>query len=248
MTAWSTLEPGTPESSWLAWSAVREALPLELGEVDRLVVVAPHPDDEVLGAAGLMRRATAEGRSIRILSVSDGEASHPGVPDARALAERRRRETGEALVRLGLDVEVLHLGLPDGRVDRHRTEVAVALAELLGPGTMCVAPWRHDGHPDHEASGAAAVAATEATGATLVEYPVWAWHWATPGAGLPAAPLRRLDLTPDERAAKHHAIDAFESQIHPLPESPDDPVVLPPAVLDRFRRAFEVHLVGSGCR
>jgi hypothetical protein len=50
------------------------------------------------------------------------------------------------------------------------------------PGDLCLATWRGDGHPDHEAVGRAAARAARFVGATLWEFPVWAWHWARPGA------------------------------------------------------------------
>lgn len=54
-------------------------------------------------------------------------------------------------------------------------------------------------HPDDEAAGRAAAAACKATGAPLVEYPIWMWHWATPDD--PAVPwhrARRVPLTSGE--------------------------------------------------
>jgi len=244
----SATDLGTPEPTWLAWPALRDAPPLTLGRAlgpaGRLVVVAPHPDDEVLAAAGLMHHAAAEGHTVEIVAVTDGEASHPGLPgDRTRLAARRRRETTAALACLGLDPVVHHLGRPDGRVADDEASLAEHLSDVLDHTTTCVSPWRHDGHPDHEATGRAALTACRRTGATLVEYPVWAWHWATPPTGMPASQLRRLDLPPAVRAAKKDAIDRFHTQTRPLDEAPTDPVVLPPAVLARFLRGFETFLI-----
>ena len=57
---------------------------------------------------------------------------------------------------------------------RSSTPIGVA-----GERTLLAAPWRHDGHPDHEAVGRAAAVAARRTDARLVEYPVWMWHWGT---------------------------------------------------------------------
>jgi LmbE family N-acetylglucosaminyl deacetylase len=67
---------------------------------------------------------------------------------------------------------VHRLGQPDGGIDEDA--LAAALEPLLGPGRWCLATWRADGHPDHEAVGRAAARACTATGARLLEYPVWA--------------------------------------------------------------------------
>jgi LmbE family N-acetylglucosaminyl deacetylase len=92
-----------------------------LEHVRRVLVVAPHPDDEAIGAWGLMDWLRARGAHIAVLVVSDGAASHPGSPSwptARLVAERRR-ETLRALRRLGVvPPDIAFLGLADGALDR----------------------------------------------------------------------------------------------------------------------------------
>jgi len=230
---------GTAEADWARWPGLAGLAPLDLAGAGCPLIVAPHPDDEVLGAGGLLARLGGE-----LVAVTDGEASHPGstVLAAGRLAGLRRAETAEALAALGRPGTVVHhLAQPDGAVDEPL--LTGQLAELLRPGRWCVATWRGDGHPDHEAVGRAAAAACGATGARLVEYPVWAWHWSGPGDGrLPFDRARRLDLDDATQAAKRIAIDCFTTQVRPLGPDPADAAVLPPTVLARFTRAFEVYL------
>ena len=81
--------------------------------------------------------------------------------------------------------------------------------------------------------------------ATLLCFLVWAWHWADPmSADLPWDRLARVELGPVERAAKRDAVRAFRSQIRPLGPHPEDAPVLPPPVLRRFERDFEVYVLG----
>ncbi len=75
----------------------------------RLLVVAPHPDDEVLAAGGLMARILRQPGTVHVVVATDGEA---GVNRTRApdLGDARRGETRRALADLGLapaDVEFL---------------------------------------------------------------------------------------------------------------------------------------------
>ncbi|WP_127502416.1 PIG-L deacetylase family protein [Actinoplanes solisilvae] len=231
---------GTPEQQWEAWPAIQGWPALPLGDAGTPLVVAPHPDDEILGVAGLLALlGTAE-----LVAVTDGEASHPGstVHSQDELAAIRRDETTEALRRLGLQGAVEHrLGHPDGKIDEDA--LTSALTGLLTPGRWCLATWREDGHPDHEAVGRAAAAACAATGAVLLEYPIWAWHWAVPDD--PRVPWRkayRIDLDLGAREAKAAAIAAFPSQIAALGPEPADAAILPPHVLARFSRPFEVVL------
>jgi LmbE family N-acetylglucosaminyl deacetylase len=235
---------GTPEEVWLADGRL-EALPLLRWTAGvPVVVVAPHPDDETLGAGGLLRAAHRTGSPITIVAVTDGEASHPGSSTSPAELRRRRPvETTEAMHRLGLDdATVVRCGLPDGGVEAHEHQIEHTLRLLLSSETVCLATWRHDGHPDHEAVGRAASAAASACGARLVEIPIWAWHWATPSAGLPLDHARRWPLDDADRAAKARAIRAYRSQIEPLGPGPADRAGLPPAVRARFERPFEVLL------
>jgi SAM-dependent methyltransferase len=91
--------------------------------------------------------------------------------------------------------------LPDGQVVGHESELTGWLVDLLGDGrdTALVAPWRHDGRPDHEAAGRAAASAARRTGSQLWEYPDMVEGWSalehvlvTDAAGLPDETLERL--------------------------------------------------------
>jgi len=229
---------GTGEAVWRPWLSTSDAAPLDLTDAGCPLVVAPHPDDEILGVGGLL--ATL-GRGD-IVAVTDGEASHPKstVYSQAELAALRRRESGAALSRLGLPQARVHrLGQPDGGIDEDA--VATALTAWLYPGRWCLATWRGDGHPDHEAVGRAAARACQDTGARLLEYPVWTWHWSRPGD--PRIPWRRARVVPladAARAAKSAAIEAFRSQIAPIGPDPADAAILPDTTLARFRRPFEV--------
>ena len=229
---------GTPEREWRAWTAIAAWPALPLDPTGPPLVVAPHPDDEILGVAGLMATLGA----ADLAAVTDGEASHPGstVHTRTELAAIRRDETAAAMRELGLGKSQVHrLGHPDGGIDEER--LGKELAGLLTPGRWCLATWRGDGHPDHEAVGRAAARACRATGARLLEYPIWAWHWSYPNdRDVPWNRAHRIDLSPAARAAKAAALAAFPSQTRALGPAPEDAPILPPHVLERFERPFEV--------
>lgn len=241
--------PGTPASSWDAVLAglPELALPVLPGGPGRLVVVGAHPDDETLGAGGLVRVAADAGWRVEVVSATAGEGSHPGsathTPDR--LAALRREELRAAVRLLAPDATATCLGLPDGAVADHVEEVVAALVATIGedgPRTWVCAPWRRDGHPDHDAAGLAAAVAARRTDATLVEYPVWAWHWGTED-DLPRQQAHLVRLTGDQRAAKRAAIAAHASQVAPLGDDPGDEVLLGPDLLAHFERDVEVLLL-----
>ncbi|WP_046111901.1 PIG-L deacetylase family protein [Aquincola tertiaricarbonis] len=235
---------GTPASAWAA-CPVLQALPgCSAGQLlpdgARAVVVAPHPDDELLAVGGLMQQWLAAGRPVRVLGVTDGEAGLPAgdaTPAAR-LARRRRIERQRGLAHLGLPARAIQrLGLPDGGASDHEAQLVQRLAALLRPGDQVFTTWRHDGHPDHEATGRAAAAACAAAGACLHEAPVWTWHWASPGdARVPWQRLRRVALPPAARQAKQRALAEHRSQLQAPPGSQP---ILPGWALARWLRPWE---------
>ncbi len=243
---------GTPEAVWRSSGRIEGLRPLDLGRWSRAVVVAPHPDDEVLGAGGLMQRLARGGVPIAVVAVTDGEASHPGSSAAAAidLPSVRAEERTAALRRLLHDAPpVERLGLPDGRVTGASGPLRTKLEDWLTPGDVCVAPWTSERHPDHDAVGRAAIEASRNVGCDIINYLVWAWHWATPdGEDLPWEDCRRLDLTRRDAARKRWATMAFLSQIRPLGPDRRDGPVLPDGMLRRSWRTSEVYIVGADGR
>ncbi|HEY0179117.1 MAG TPA: PIG-L family deacetylase [Dokdonella sp.] len=238
---------GTAESRWLRSSWVRRMPRTDasalLDGAGRLVVVAPHPDDEVLGCGGLMKLASGCGREILVVSVSDGEHCCPGDPfwTPERLRRARRRELDAALAALGLGAaRTLALGVDDGGVLDSLARVAEQLSQQLRAGDRVLATWACDGHPDHEACSRAARIAADARGCRLLEYPVWGWHWAEPSSPeLNAVRAWRLDLPDDVLSAKSRAIACFATQTGDCQPAVAVPV-LPPHVRRRFERPFEV--------
>ena len=235
---------GTPETSWQRSGRLDALRPLVIERPPKVVVVAPHPDDEVLGTGGLLRHLSLSGVDVEVLAVTDGEASHGAGPagTSRRLAQIRSQESRLALRRLCIrPPQVSRLALPDGRVGDHIAELGRALSDRAEEEVLWLAPWGSDGHPDHDACGRVAAEVARRCGVRLVSYLVWAWHWADPdGHDLPWDQCRRFDLDPSCSERKWWAIQAFASQIRPRSADPDDDPVLPPSVLAHFRRTQEV--------
>lgn len=145
---------GLAASTALASGAGTPARPLDVRAGERLLVLAPHPDDESIGAGGLVQAVLARGGSVRLVIVTAGDGYAPAVELANddplrpgAFLDLGRRRLGEARAAaraLGGDaIRVDDLGFPDG-----------ALASLLGPH-----------FPRHAALHAVS------TGASAVPYP-----------------------------------------------------------------------------
>jgi len=240
---------GTP---WSAWKNSRHLAALHLIEAEtlvpqgsRAVIIAPHPDDEVLSCGGLMQQLARLGRPMQLISVTDGSASHPGSQrwNPPRLSIIRPQESVESLRRLGLllrSLKWIRGGFPDSEVANHELKLCEFLIRYLRSSDVVFTTWRHDGHPDHQAVGRAAAAAAFVAGARLYEMPIWAWHWAEPeDPRIPWERARKIPLDIWTLARKRHAVQAHASQLYGDPEA-GLPPVLAPHVLERLLQPFEL--------
>ncbi|AMM23286.1 PIG-L deacetylase family protein [Variovorax sp. PAMC 28711] len=236
---------GTSEPAWLRWPGLARLPVASAADLvpagARVVVVAPHPDDEVLASGGLLSLLGRGRTQVQWIAVTDGTRSHHGSTEwtAERLQRERPQESRQALQQLGLrDLEPIRLRLPDGEV--RRDILAAALQPLLLPGDVIVTTWRHDGHTDHDQTGAGCALAARRAGARLLEVPVWAWHWAVPGdTRIPWQRARRLLLDADASRRKQSAVQCFQSQLQPDASTGAGPILRSTTVA-RAARPFEV--------
>jgi LmbE family N-acetylglucosaminyl deacetylase len=123
----------------------------------RVLILAPHPDDETIGCGGTANHYAQAGSKVTVVFISDGDAGSPelrgvlgGCPEKKAeLAATRRTEAQRALQRLGVS-EFFFLGLPDGDI-RATKENVQALAAVLSDmrPELVFLPFLGEQHPDH---------------------------------------------------------------------------------------------------
>ncbi|MBB1091547.1 PIG-L family deacetylase [Rhodopseudomonas palustris] len=194
------------------------------------VLLSPHPDDESLGAGGLIAAACDAGERVDVVLITDGGASHPQSQQypRQRMIELRRTELEDATSILGLPREQLHhLGLPDtqapteGPPFESAVDAIAAICAHAGAKSLFVT-WDGDPHCDHEASARIAEAVCRRNpGIALWAFPIWGWHL-DPSLPLDRPPPRgfRLDISA-QRARKRAAINAHVSQMTDLID--DDP-------------------------
>jgi LmbE family N-acetylglucosaminyl deacetylase len=227
---------GTDERTWESWPELRHLPAADPLAWPSVAIIAAHPDDEVLGAGGTMALLAAAGVRLRLIAVTDGEASHPGA-DPAVLGRVRTAETAAALAALGAgSAEVIRLRFPDTGLAAREGELAGVLREQCAGFEVCLAPWDGDAHADHEAAGRAARRA----GLPVLSYPIWMWHWAVPAdARVPWHRARQIPLPAAVTARKRSAIGAFRSQ---LTGRGGAGPVLPAGIVAHFTRPQEVLL------
>ena len=246
-------ERGTPEADWQRarpWAAARPLDPDgDLSrDLDAVIVLAAHPDDETLGAGGLMATAAARGIRVIVVVATDGDASHPDSPTwtPHALARERRLELARAVDQLAPGSALSFLGLPDGQLLEHRTRLTHLLRSLILADvtddplrTLVVSPWSGDGHRDHRVLGEVAEGLASELGHRSLGYPIWLWHWARP-ADVETRGWTALSLDRDAHASKLRALPLHATQVRPLSPAPGDEALIHDEMRAHFERDVEV--------
>jgi LmbE family N-acetylglucosaminyl deacetylase len=164
----------------------------------RIVVLAPHPDDEVLGCGGTVRKHVLAGEPVTAVLLTSGErtASFAGrsLEDSRAQREREARAACEVL-----GASPVFLRLPDGAVGDDGLD---AVVQALAGADLVYAPNPVDAHRDHVATTRLLAAAVSRCAAIerVALYEVWT----------PVYPNVIVDIS-DHLEAKLTALDHYES-------------------------------------
>jgi LmbE family N-acetylglucosaminyl deacetylase len=160
------------ETIWASYfatlSRLRAARPIAWQPVGngRVLVVAPHPDDETLACGGTILKHRAAGDRVVVVIATDGRSSRAGGFSAAEMAARRREEAEEAMRRL--DAELLWLGVPEGEWDQADLAHRIVGALRNVQPSVVYAPSPVDHHPEHLRTASAIAASLQGQHAPLV--------------------------------------------------------------------------------
>ena len=208
---------------------------LRIGQPRRALIVAPHPDDETIGAFGLISLLVRRGTAVLVLVATDGCASHPHSRrwPPRRLARERQRETRRAMRTISVSAaRIRFLDLPDGRLPARRdAQARIARAIRQAAADLVVGPVANDDHADHRVVASAMQTARRA-GARHLAYPVWPLARRTRYA-------RHLPLGAALTAAKRRAVRSYRTQTGRIPDDPTG-FALSAAKIAGFSRPVEL--------
>ncbi|MFL0357234.1 PIG-L deacetylase family protein [Erythrobacter sp. GH1-10] len=186
----------------------------------RTLVIAPHPDDEVLGCGGTIARLVAQGDEVQVLVATEGKP--PQFPQDGV--ERVREEMRIAHATLGV-TQTHQLDLPAAALDTvPASKVNAAIAERIDsirPETLLL-PFFGDIHSDHQIVFTAAMVAARPRSAQaprqiLCYETLSETNWYAPPMTPAFTPNVFVDIS-DTLSKKIEAFKKFESQVRPFPE------------------------------
>jgi LmbE family N-acetylglucosaminyl deacetylase len=231
-------DPGTYDLEWRGDRRWAEVDRLDTSAVSSVLVVAAHPDDETLGAGGLIASLHRRGARVTVLLATRGGASHPG-----GIQEKRVDEFRSALARIAPAARIVDADLADSRLGDHRDELTMHVMRAADGVDLILAPWRGDGHGDHRAAGEIAASVAMGLGVRLLEYPIWLWHWGAPHSPeTPWGDFVRFEIDEHSGVAKARGLECYASQRLP---NDNEPPILHERMLAHFQRDWETFIWGA---
>jgi LmbE family N-acetylglucosaminyl deacetylase len=180
---------------------------IEIAEVkkSRVLVVAPHRDDETFACGGLLLRHRSTGSQIGVVFITDSAGSSSEPTERERCIKVRNAETER--VRKQLDFEIVaDLAIPDGKAVRYERQIAEGLIDSIKRFSpdIIIAPTPVDNHRDHQAS---AIGVADALKALSFKGEVWSYEmWS---AIWPNVVIDISEVQPE----KQELIKMYESQL-----------------------------------
>lgn len=193
--------------------ALDESTPTAFTDLDeaagkRILVIAPHMDDEVIGCGGLIQRSSQAGSEVTALFLTDGASRNLLPADGARMREDRKVESERAADILGIE-RCVYLDVPERRLAAAILDpapLARVLAEVQ-PDTVLV-PGKLEYHPDHRSAFDWLCRGIAAWGSQPAVYCYEIWGSCRPDRVLP------LDAPTWERKVK--ALSMYQTQLRAL--------------------------------
>ena len=193
--------------------------------MSKILVIAPHADDEVLGCGATMAKACAKGNEVYVLICTNASVGAPELFSKEGI-EQVRSEALEAHKLLGVK-ETFFLEFPAPALDQYpRYKMSNEMAAIIkktGVDTVYI-PHRGDCHEDHTIiHDCAMVACRPLTNCTVKH--VYAYEtlseteWGEPIAADFFVPVKYDTVTVEIFKKKIDAMACYKSQLAPFPAS-----------------------------
>lgn len=184
---------------------------------DNTVIVAPHPDDEVIGCAGLIQTLVEHGIPPHVIIMTGGEGSHRECCDVTKdeIKKERRTLALRAAETLKLPISHVHfLDFPDEHIhiSCSETEKLGKIITELSPKSIFVPHWG-EGMDDHIQAAKIIKTIVVGKSVSVYEYCVWMWYYNVWNLDFKSA--RILKMSPTQHLGKLMAINHYLCPIAP---------------------------------
>lgn len=200
------------------WIRVRSCtISVEFTRAKRVLILAPHPDDEVMGCGGLIQRLCEQGNTPHVVILTGGGQSHAAcchLPESDIKKERRAMAS-QILQNLGLPADHLYLlDFPDGSISAQHKEMQTLqnLVAEIRPEVVFI-PHHGEGWSDHLVCRELVEKMPALGAAVIYEYCVWLWYYNVWKLDWKRA--RLLRLTKSEHVDKCRAVDEYTEKQAP---------------------------------
>jgi len=178
---------------------------IERPEANRVLVLAPHPDDDVVGCGGTLRKHVQAEDDVMVAYLTDGSRGSTDLRESLHLVSRRKDEAQKAAAVLGIK-KLKFLGFQDTKLQYFIADCASLIADILveyEPDLVYV-PFPLDYNPDHVAATRVAVSAFE-----RIDYlcDIFCYE-----VSPPILPNRIVNIT-EQVHSKKHALSCHTSQM-----------------------------------
>jgi LmbE family N-acetylglucosaminyl deacetylase len=187
--------------------------------MNKILVIAPHPDDEILGVGGTIARYAAEGKEVYVAIVT--KACPPDFSEEDAEIDRREALAAHRI--LGVK-DTIFMSFPAARLDtiphRDLNRELVKVCQQIQPDTIYI-PFNGDIHLDHQKVFLSALVAARPNHSNAPRY-IYAYetlsetNWYAPYLTPNFVPNTFVDISA-HLETKIEAMQAYASQIKPFP-------------------------------
>ena len=189
-----------------------------------VLIVAAHPDDEILGCGGTIARHAAKGDVVEVVIVGEGATSRPSVAFSEELQALRAAAKNAALAVGSLPPRFF--SLPDNRLDTMPLLEVVQKLEVVINEVRPNTVYTHHGgdlNIDHQIVHRAVITSCRPIPQSCIKRihtfeTLSSTEWSTPSIGNTFIPNRYVDIS-DQLSAKLNALHCYDIEMHPFPHA-----------------------------
>jgi LmbE family N-acetylglucosaminyl deacetylase len=174
-----------------------------------ILIIAPHPDDETFGCAGLIAKKLKADAHVSVAFLTYGENSLKNASDIEVA--KNRQKTAETVCSLLGVKGVYYCGFSDGEIPRRDTDnyddavdKIVQLIEQLNPKEV-FCTHNSEGWSDHTAAAELTFDALKCINKTIALYYYWVWVWFS-------IPLKKINLLDFDHTVHLAILDVMDQK------------------------------------